>query len=98
LNDERSEITDRELATTMTISNLITLWRSPWVLWALFIFFAALTVAVQFVDVKPYPNMLRDYVIFVACSGGAAVVFFYLPFARYMTPENNSGQLLIIYP
>ena len=54
------------------------LWRSPIVCWWLFFLFSVLTIICQVVDVKPYPNMQRDWLINTAVSGGLALVFLIL--------------------
>lgn len=53
-------------------------WRSPAVCWWLFALFAVLTIIWQLVDVKPYPNMYRDWLIGTIVFGGASAVSFIL--------------------
>jgi len=46
------------------------------VCWSLFVLFAVLDLLWQFVDVKPYPNEHRDWLIgTVVLTGGAAMFF-----------------------
>ena len=63
------------------------LWRSPWVCWALFVFFAVLSFCWQIVDVHPYPNMDRDYAVGSLALGGATIVSYF--FARYATKRRT---------
>ena len=54
------------------------LWRSPAVCWWSFSLFSVLTVIWQVVDVKPYPDMQRDWLVLTSVCGIAAFVFFVL--------------------
>ena len=54
------------------------IWRSPLVCWCWFVFFAVLTILPQFVDVRPYPDYVRDCIIWNAVFGGATIMFFVL--------------------
>jgi hypothetical protein len=54
------------------------LWRSPAVCWWSFALFAVLTITWQLVDVKPYPNMYRDWLVGTLVFGAAAVASFVL--------------------
>jgi hypothetical protein len=53
-------------------------WRSSPICWAMFVFFAVMSVVWQFVDVKPYPNMYRDYVVGTVCLSAATGFFLVL--------------------
>jgi hypothetical protein len=52
------------------------LWRSPAVCWWSFALFSVVTFIVQVVDVIPYPDMERDWLILMI--GGAASSLFLL--------------------
>jgi hypothetical protein len=54
------------------------LWQSPTVCWSGCILFGALTFIWQVVDVKPYPNMHRDYFIGTVVFGAASLLFLFL--------------------
>jgi hypothetical protein len=49
---------------------------SPAVCWSLCAFFAVLSVMWQFVDVVPYPNRNRDYILGTLALCGATALFF----------------------
>lgn len=55
-------------------------WQSPAICWSCCILFAALTLIWQVVDVKPYPNMQRDYLLGTVAFGAATVLFLFLAF------------------
>ena len=63
------------------------IWRSPLICWSLFVLFTALTIIWQLADVKPYPNMRRDYVIGTVAFVGATLVFLLL--ARRAAKQNK---------
>jgi hypothetical protein len=51
---------------------------SPAICWSLCAFFAVITILWQFVDVVPYPNMNRDYVLGTLLFSGVTVLFLLL--------------------
>jgi hypothetical protein len=58
-------------------------WRSTTVCWGLFALFVVLTIIWQLIDVKPYANMHRDWLIgTIVFSCASAVSFIFARRAR----------------
>jgi hypothetical protein len=70
--------------------------RSPAICWSLCGLFAFLIVIWQLVDVVPYPNRYRDYVLGTVAFGGGTILFFLLARragkkARHKAPDDRKA-------